>query len=95
LLVADETYSIDERLSAEASSRVLYAAMKGLPEGERAVLELVALDDLSVAEAARVLGIRAVTARVRLLRARRGVAPALEGGAGSPSTSDQPREVKR
>jgi RNA polymerase sigma factor (sigma-70 family) len=95
LLVDDETYSIDERLSAEASSRALYAAMKCLPEGERAVLELVALDELSVAEAARILGIRAVTARVRLLRARRTMAPALEGDARSAATCAQPQEVTR
>ena len=34
------------------------------------MFELVALDDLSPGEAAAVLGIRAVTARVRLHRAR-------------------------
>jgi len=34
------------------------------------VLELIALDDLSVREAAAVLGVRPVTARVRLHRAR-------------------------
>jgi RNA polymerase sigma-70 factor (ECF subfamily) len=49
---------------------VLFAAVAQLPEGERAVLELVALDDLSVTEAAAVLGVRPVTARVRLHRAR-------------------------
>jgi DNA-directed RNA polymerase specialized sigma24 family protein len=38
--------------------------------GERAVLELVALDELSVTQAAAVLGLRPVTARVRLHRAR-------------------------
>ncbi len=45
--------------------------MDRLSEGERAVLELVALDELSVAEAAAAVGVRAVTARVRLHRARR------------------------
>jgi RNA polymerase sigma-70 factor (ECF subfamily) len=44
-----------------------------LPAGERAVLELVALDGLSVHEAGRVLGISPVAARVRLHRARRRV----------------------
>jgi RNA polymerase sigma-70 factor (ECF subfamily) len=44
--------------------------MDRLPEGERAVLELVALDELTVAEAAAATGVRPVTARVRLHRAR-------------------------
>jgi RNA polymerase sigma-70 factor (ECF subfamily) len=44
--------------------------MDRLSSNERAVLELVALDGLEVSEAARVLGIRPVAARVRLHRAR-------------------------
>jgi RNA polymerase sigma-70 factor (ECF subfamily) len=48
----------------------MYAALAGLPEGERAVFELIALDDLTPSQAAAVLGIRPVTARVRLHRAR-------------------------
>ncbi|MFE6988946.1 sigma factor-like helix-turn-helix DNA-binding protein, partial [Streptomyces pharetrae] len=40
-------------------------------EGERAVLELIAVDQLTLTEAAAALGIRQVTARVRLHRARR------------------------
>lgn len=44
--------------------------MDGLPEAERAVLELVAIDELTVAEAAAAAGVRPVTARVRLHRAR-------------------------
>ena len=59
-----------ERLDAERHSRRLYAAMARLPEGQRAVLELVALDGLSPAEAAETLGISLVSARVRLQRAR-------------------------
>jgi RNA polymerase sigma-70 factor (ECF subfamily) len=59
------------RIDAEAASRRLYAAMEGLSDGERAVLELVALEELSVSEAAGALGIRPVAARVRLHRARR------------------------
>ncbi len=44
--------------------------MDDLPDGERAVLELVALDGTSPKEAAQVLGIRDATARIRLHRAR-------------------------
>jgi RNA polymerase sigma-70 factor (ECF subfamily) len=59
-----------ERIDAAAQARELFAALDVLPAGERAVFELVALDDLSVNEAAAALGVRRVTARVRLHRAR-------------------------
>lgn len=67
----DDLERMEERIDAERQMRGALEAMKGLPEGERAVLELVAVDQLSVAEAAGALGIRRVTARVRLHRARR------------------------
>lgn len=56
------------RMDAEAHARSLYAAMDRLPEAQRAVVELVALDELTLAEA--VLRISPVAARVRLHRAR-------------------------
>jgi RNA polymerase sigma-70 factor (ECF subfamily) len=59
--------------------------METLPDGDRAVLELVALDELSVADAARSLGLRPVTARVRLHRARRALRAALP-----PETGEEP-----
>lgn len=71
LLDEDDAARLDERIDAAARSRELYRAMDRLPKGERAVLELVALDDLGLAEAAAALGVRPVTARVRLHRARR------------------------
>lgn len=71
-LIHDEDLQrIHERLDAEAASRELYARLGSIPDGERAVLELVALDDLAIAEAATALGISTVAARVRLHRARR------------------------
>jgi RNA polymerase sigma factor (sigma-70 family) len=70
LLGEDDLERMRERIDAASQSRELFAAVARLPEGERAVLELVALDDLSVTEAAAVLGVRPVTARVRLHRAR-------------------------
>jgi RNA polymerase sigma-70 factor (ECF subfamily) len=70
LLGEDDLERMRERIDAASRSRALFAAVAQLPEGERAVLELVALDDLSVSEAAAVLGLRPVTARVRLHRAR-------------------------
>ncbi len=70
LLEPDDVARIDERVDAEAGRRRLYAAMADLPDGQRAVLELVAVDGLSVGEAAGVLGVAPLAARVRLHRAR-------------------------
>ena len=60
-----------ERIDALRRVRELHAALRALPEGERAVLELVSVDGLTVAEAAAALHIRQVAARVRLHRARK------------------------
>jgi len=70
LLDADDVARMQDRIDAAARSREMYAALDALSDGERAVFELIALDDLSPAEAAAALGIRPVTARVRLHRAR-------------------------
>lgn len=70
-LDGDDIARWDERIDASARSRELYAALAGLTERERAVVELVWLDGLPVVEAAQSIGIAAVTARMRLSRARR------------------------
>ncbi|MEA2169930.1 MAG: hypothetical protein QOF76_3230 [Solirubrobacteraceae bacterium] len=70
LLEDDDIARMQERIDAAAQARELFAAVGRLPEGERAVLELVALDELSVSAAAAALGIRPTAARVRLHRAR-------------------------
>lgn len=71
LLDEEEAAQIERRIDAGARSRELYEAMDRLSEDERAVLELIALDELSVVEAAAAVGVSPVTARVRLHRARR------------------------
>ncbi|WP_223410468.1 RNA polymerase sigma factor [Occultella gossypii] len=71
LLDGDGLRRVEERLDAELGARQVYVGMARLSDDERAVLELVALDGLTVADAARVLGVQPVTARVRLHRARR------------------------
>ncbi|MDR6974071.1 RNA polymerase sigma-70 factor (ECF subfamily) [Streptomyces sp. 3330] len=71
LLDADDIVRIEDRLDAESPGRRALAALARLPEGERAVMELIAVDQLTVTEAAAALGIRQVTARVRLHRARK------------------------
>lgn len=70
-LDADDVVCLEERIDAEARARELYRAMDRLSRTERAVLELVALDGLGLVDAARVLRISHVSARVRLHRARR------------------------
>lgn len=71
LLDGEDVADILARIDAEAGARELYRAMDALPESERAVLELVAVDQLPVTEAADALGVGKVAARVRLHRARR------------------------
>jgi RNA polymerase sigma factor (sigma-70 family) len=81
LLDEDDAARMDARIDAAAQSRRLYEAMDRLPEAERAVLELVALDELTVAEAAAAARVPPVTARVRLHRARRRLREELEAAA--------------
>ncbi|HEY2354588.1 MAG TPA: RNA polymerase sigma factor [Gaiellaceae bacterium] len=78
LLSEDDLPALLERIDGEASARGLYRELSGLPAGERAVLELVAVDGLSVEDAGRALGIGGVGARVRLHRARRRLRNKLE-----------------
>jgi RNA polymerase sigma factor (sigma-70 family) len=90
LLDDDDIARMQERIDAEARSRELHAALAGLSESERAVFELTALDGLTPAEAAATLRIRAVTARVRLHRAR----AALRRRLAEDETSAIPRPVE-
>jgi RNA polymerase sigma factor (sigma-70 family) len=85
LVDAEDLARLHERLDAEATARQLYLAMDRLSEGERAVLELVALEGLSAKEAARALGISPVAARVRLHRARRLLQKQLPSSAREPT----------
>jgi RNA polymerase sigma-70 factor (ECF subfamily) len=93
LIEPDDLARLHARIDAEAESRRLYQAMDRLSSNERAVLELVALDGLEVSEAARVLGIRPVAARVRLHRARRHLQRELGPGdvEGTPQLSEASR----
>ncbi|HET9198856.1 MAG TPA: RNA polymerase sigma factor [Solirubrobacterales bacterium] len=81
LLDEGDAAEIDARIDAAARQRHLYEAMERLSETERAVLELVALDELSLAETAAAAGVRPVTARVRLHRARHKLRAELDNAA--------------
>lgn len=61
---------IAERIDGERLTRALYRSLADLPDNQRAVVELVAVDGLSLVEAAQALGITAGAARVRYHRAR-------------------------
>ena len=76
----DRWPEVDDRLDARARVVDARALMNSLPPGEREVVELVAWEGLSLAEAAVVLGIPAGTARSRLHRARQALRPALTPG---------------
>jgi RNA polymerase sigma factor (sigma-70 family) len=91
LLDDDDIARLEERIDAEAAARRLRAALSALPDGERAVVELVAVDGLSLTDAAAALGIRPGTARVRMHRARRVVRDALAPPPdATPAISDLP-----
>lgn len=84
LLDEDDAARLDERIDAAARSRQLYRAMDRLPRRERTILELVAIDELSLKEAAAAAGMHPATARVRLHRARRKLRTELETTATRP-----------
>ncbi|WP_322974311.1 RNA polymerase sigma factor [Actinacidiphila epipremni] len=84
LLGPDDIGRVEDRIVAENAGRTMVAAMSWLPARQRAVLELVAVDELTVAEAARALGVSSVTARVTLHRARAALRKAAEPPAGEP-----------
>jgi RNA polymerase sigma-70 factor (ECF subfamily) len=69
-LAEDDYARVDEQLDAAAKWRDVYVGLHSLSEADRRLLELVAVDGLTCADAASALGISAVTARVRLSRAR-------------------------
>lgn len=71
VLEADALEHAVERLDAHAQARALREQITFLAPRLRDVLELVAVDQLSVSDAATALGISPNAARVRLHRARR------------------------
>jgi RNA polymerase sigma factor (sigma-70 family) len=95
LLEPDDYAELDSRLDAASAARRLSEAIARVPRADRAVLELVALDQLTVTEAAAVLGIRPVAARARLARARRRLRADLadpdSAAAAATGTADQSR----
>lgn len=54
----DAIAAAQERIDAAAQARQMYTALERLPPDQRAVVELVALDGLSVVDVARTLGVQ-------------------------------------
>jgi len=77
LLDDDATDRIVARIDSQRVARGVYRSLAALPERQRAVVELVAVDGLSLVEAAAALGISAGNARVHYHRARRRLAHSL------------------
>jgi len=71
ILDEDDHARLERQIEAAAVAPVLREGLARLPDGERRVMELVALDGLTPAEAAEALGILPAAARMRLARARR------------------------
>ncbi len=71
LVDPDDLTALIERIDGQAQARRLYELLERLDDDDRGLLELVAVDDLSVRDAAAIVGISAVNARVRLYRARK------------------------
>jgi RNA polymerase sigma-70 factor (ECF subfamily) len=70
LLDEQSAERIADRIDGDRTARELYRALAQLPDNQRAVIELVAVDGLSLTEAAQALGISPGNARVRYHRAR-------------------------
>ncbi len=66
----DASERLAARIDAERDGRALFESLADLPERQRAVVELVAVDGLGLADAAHALGISPTNARVRYHRAR-------------------------
>lgn len=72
---------ISEQVEARSDLATIRGAIAGLPEEQRAVLALIAIDGRSYQEAADTLGVPMGTIMSRLARARAKLAQALDGKA--------------
>ena len=67
----DALAELDTQIDAMAPARHAMNTLRQLPLGERMIAELILIEGLQPNEAARALGVRPATARMRLMRARR------------------------
>ena len=67
----DDLARLEEQMDALTAARALRRELNSLPPSERAMAELVFVDDLTPQQAAEALGLSGAAARMRLSRARR------------------------
>lgn len=70
ILDEDDYVRLEEEIDTAGIAIDIRNAISALPEGERAVVELVVVDELTPGQAAKALGILSATARMRLARGR-------------------------
>lgn len=75
----DDYKRLESAIDASSVAPALRESLRALPPGERAVAELVLLDELTPEEAAVALGVRAAAIRMRLARARRKLRAVADG----------------
>ncbi|WP_235039033.1 RNA polymerase sigma factor [Kibdelosporangium aridum] len=68
--IEDHADSVVDKVDGEVRMRVLLQAVARLPKSERQAVELCLIGELSIAEAAELLGLEEVSIRSRLSRAR-------------------------
>ncbi len=90
LMGCDGERAVDTRLMLAEVRRFIAA----LPQEQRAALMLVAVDGLSYAEAAQVLGVPAGTLASRVARARLALVAALDGQEGAAAPPARPELVR-
>ena len=79
LLDADDIAELEERIDAEAQGLRARQLLKGLPAGQREIVDLVDIQGLTPVDAAMALGISGNLARIRLHRARATLRRHLQG----------------
>lgn len=76
---AETPHEPDQTSSVDSMAPRLQAAIRALPNAQRAAVALFYFEDLSVAEAAVALDVPAGTVKTRLMHARRSLRAVLEG----------------
>lgn len=87
-LEPDQVGELLDRIDAQRAGRDLLTALAGLPDADRALVELTGLSGLRPKEAAAAVGLSPGAARMRLLRARARLRPHAQPG---PSANTQNR----
>lgn len=91
LLADDDIDRLERRIDASAQAREVCRLLEGLPENDRRLLQLVAVDGISPAEAAGAMGISRIAVRVRLHRSRRRLRELLARSIPPSDSRPQPR----